>query len=152
VLIRSVILLVFPSLLALAGAYDLITMSIPNKLTLALAVCFALLSPFSGMGAIVAASHVACGVVVLIAGFLCFNGGLLGGGDAKLLAVSALWLGWERLPGFLFATLIFNTVMAVAVVRARSSAEATPCGAAIAAAGLLAYPYTQWIAGISPPA
>jgi prepilin peptidase CpaA len=152
VLIRSAILLVFPILLALAGAYDLCTMSIPNKLTLALAVCFVLLSPFSGMGAMVAASHIVCGVVVLIAGFLCFNGGLLGGGDAKLLAVSALWLGWELLPGFLFATLLFNTVMAVAAMRARSPIKATPCGAAIAAAGLLAYPHTQWIAGISAPA
>ena len=145
--IRPAVLIVFPILLALAGAYDLFTMSIPNKLTLALAICFVLLSPFSGMGPAVAASHIACGAVVLIAGFLCFTSGLIGGGDAKLLAVSAMWLGWERLPGFLLATLLFNTAMAILLVRARSPLEATPCGAAIAAAGLLAYPHTLWFAG-----
>ena len=35
------------------------------------------------------------GAVMLIAGFALFAAGIFGGGDAKLLAASAVWFGWS---------------------------------------------------------
>lgn len=46
----------------------------------------------------------ACGVGALALGFLCFRLGLWGAGDAKLLAVLALWIGPHDLPAALLGT------------------------------------------------
>ena len=83
----------------------------------------------------------------------------IGGGDAKLFAVSALWLGWSGLPIFLVATALAGGVLAVMLLNARSpvlkpyftgapnwfirlvtpGAE-VPYGVAIAAGALAAFP------------
>ena len=43
------ILAIFPLCMVLASFYDLFTMTIPNKITLALAIAFFVLAPLAGM-------------------------------------------------------------------------------------------------------
>ncbi len=42
--------------------------------------------------------HVGAAAVVLVVTFIFFARGWIGGGDAKLAAATALWLGFEELP------------------------------------------------------
>ena len=45
--------------------------------------------------------HVAAGAAVLAVTFALFAFGWIGGGDAKLAAATALWLGFDTLPDYL---------------------------------------------------
>jgi prepilin peptidase CpaA len=74
---------------------------IPNGVTASVAllfVAFAIASgmPWSGWG-----SALCAGGLLLGAGFGLFALGVIGGGDAKLLAATALWAGWQGLPDLL---------------------------------------------------
>ena len=80
-----------------AGAMDLFTMTIPNKISLALITAFLILAPFAGMGWYQFAMHLSAGALFLLIGFIMFACGLIGGGDAKILAVAGLWLGFEHI-------------------------------------------------------
>jgi prepilin peptidase CpaA len=88
-----------------------------------------------------------------------FAAGWIGGGDAKLFAVSALWLGWSGLPVFLMVTALAGGALAVLLLNARSPllkpyfngaptwfarlvtpGADVPYGVAIAAGALAAFP------------
>ena len=55
-----------------------------------------------------------CGVVGLTAGLVCHGFGWLGGGDAKLLGVLALWLGPRDLPIALLGIALCGLALLVA--------------------------------------
>ena len=70
-----------------------------------------------------------------------FRLGILGGGDVKLLAAAALWLGAAALMPFLMATALAGGLLAVAflawaLVRRDRGRVALPYGIAIAAGGV----------------
>lgn len=158
------ILTIFPAAVAFAGATDLFTMTIPNRVSLALAVAFALLAPFAGLDPGAVLSHIAAGVLVLAIGVLLFIPGWIGGGDAKLAAAVALWLGCGQLIEYFVCVALFGGVLAVMLMAARSwplpTALSTqtwavrlhdrrsgiPYGVALAAGALLLYPHTHWFA------
>ena len=52
-------------------------------------------------------------VVVFLVGALCFQFGLFGGGDVKLLAVLSFWSGPEHLMGFLVYTALAGGALSV---------------------------------------
>ena len=56
---------------------------------------------------------IACGAAVLIVGFVLHTLGWLGGGDGKLLAAMAMWLGPADLGLALLATGLFGIVLAL---------------------------------------
>ena len=60
-----------------------------------------------------------------------FGLNLVGGGDAKLLAASALWIGYEQLVPFLLYVTIFGGALALLLLAYRRVA-----GDRVAAAGL----------------
>ena len=91
------LLLIFPGLMAFAAMMDLFTMTIPNRISILLAVAFVLVAPLTAMGWEEYFMHLGTGFAVLAIGILLFALGLLGGGDAKLLAAASLWLGFENL-------------------------------------------------------
>src|SRR5579862_2467413 len=91
--LRYLAFLVFPVGMALAAASDLLTMTISNRLMLVLAATFLVLLPFAGLDLHAIGLHVAAGLAVLAVAFFCFAMGWIGGGDAKLAAVIALWFG-----------------------------------------------------------
>jgi prepilin peptidase CpaA len=158
------VLLVFPAAMAIAAAMDIVSMTIPNRISLALVAGFILVSLLVPMPWITLAVHVGVALLVLLVGFALFAFGFLGGGDAKLLAASALWFGWPDIGSFLVYTALFGGVLAVVLVSVRRMPlpaklaridfvsrlhdvnEGAPYGVAIAAAGLLVYAQSDWMA------
>ena len=99
-------LLLFPALMAFAAASDLFTMTISNRISLALAAGFLVLAVLSGMGPTDILAHVGAGAAVLAVAFGCFAMGWVGGGDAKVAAAAALWFGFSHLMIYLYASVI----------------------------------------------
>jgi len=106
--------------MAFAASSDLLTMTISNRLTLALAAGFAVLAVATGMDASEIGLHLAAGGIVLVIGFGCFAMGWIGGGDAKLAAATALWLGFEHLMIYLLYASLFGGVLTVLLIQFRA--------------------------------
>lgn len=156
-------LLLFPALMAFAASSDLLTMTISNKVSLALAAAFLVLAPAAGMGIGEIGMHGAAGFSALAVAFCLFACGWIGGGDAKLAAATALWLGFDQLLPYLFVASLLGGALTLLVVQFRlfplpnvlqgtSWAErlhrkdaGVPYGIALAAAALIIYPDTVWM-------
>jgi len=103
---------------------------------------------------------------VLAAAFVCFACGWIGGGDAKLAAATALWLGFGHLFDYLVYASILGGALTLMIVQfrhlplprvlvGRAWAErlhrpggGVPYGIALAAAALLIYPQTEWMTAL----
>lgn len=127
---------------------DLAGRRIPNRLVIALAAVAVLrigLGQFAGAGLAAPAADVAASLAVFLFGALIFHFHLLGGGDVKLLAAGALWVGAPSIAGYLMLTamvggglaIAFLVFKAVAGRGADARAKSLPYGVAIAAAGIL---------------
>lgn len=160
------LLLVFPIAMVFAAAMDLMTMTIPNRISLALIVGFVLLAPFSALGLkYILINHVVTGIAVLAIGIAMFSAGLMGGGDAKLIAAGSLWIGYDHLLEYVLAISVAGGVLALLVLCYRQYVPSTavlrpdwaarlhrqgtgiPYGVAIAAAALLTFPATRLYLG-----
>lgn len=162
-----IVLAALPALLLLAAASDLLTMTIPNRLVLAVVALFALAAPLAGLGLAEIGAHLAAGALVLAIGFALFAAGWIGGGDAKLAAALALWLGFEPLlawfvlfallGGALTFVLIFcrKTPLPARlagvdwIARLHHPKSGVPYGIALAAGALWLWPKTAWFAGLA---
>jgi len=160
------IITVFPLAMALAAATDLFSMTVPNWISLSLVVGFAVLAPLVGLGWSDIGLHVVLAAAALIVTFAMFSFGWIGGGDAKLFAATCLWLGpgavlvysiYAALIGGVLTLLILfvRSVPLPAVLNAQSwlarlhsPKEGVPYGIALAAAGLLVYPDTPFMAAL----
>jgi prepilin peptidase CpaA len=96
----------------------------------------------AGASAVAVAADLAAAATVFAAGAVGFRFGLFGGGDAKLLAAGALWLGAAALGPFLLTTVLAGGVLAAGFLVAgllsrRGAAASLPYGIAIAAGGIL---------------
>jgi prepilin peptidase CpaA len=165
-LTETVRLTLFPAMMAFAASSDLLTMTIANRVSLILIAGFAALALLSGLGGAEVLSHVEAAAVVLGVAFFCFACGWIGGGDAKLAAVTALWLGFGNLFSYLvYASLLggaltllivqFRTIPLPRLLAGREWAErlhsqgaGVPYGVALAAAALLVYPQTEWMTAV----
>src|SRR5882672_11479413 len=107
----AVRLMLFPAMMAFAAFSDLLTMTISNRVSLILVGSFFALALASGMSAGDMLSHAGAGGIVLLAAFGCFARGWIGGGDAKLAAATALWLGFDYLPTYLVYASLFGGVL-----------------------------------------
>jgi prepilin peptidase CpaA len=92
-MISAAALVAFASAMAFAAVSDLLSMTIPNRVPLALAAVFLLAALPAGMPAATIGLHAAFAVACLALTFGCFVAGWMGGGDAKLIAATALWYG-----------------------------------------------------------
>ena len=114
------LLVVFPFLMAYAAVSDLLTMTIPNRLSAALGIAFVALALVGGLEWSEVASHVGAGAVTLTATFTLFAFRLIGGGDAKLAAATALFLGFEELPDYILVASLLGGILTLAILRVRS--------------------------------
>ena len=161
-MIEYPVLMVFPIAMAFAGAMDLFTMTIPNRVSLLLIAGFTAAALLAGMPSVGAIGlHVAAGAVMLVVGIFMFSMGWLGGGDAKLLAAAALWIGFDELFGFLIQVTMLGGVLATMLMgfrgltlpawfstqewamRLHQKDGGIPYGIAIAGAALWVYPYPR---------
>jgi prepilin peptidase CpaA len=156
-------LTLFPATMAFAAASDLLTMTIANRISLILIAGFAVVAVLGGLSGAVLLSHLAAGTAVLAVAFLCFACRWIGGGDAKLAAATALWLGFGNLFDYLIYTsilggaltllvILFRTIPLPAVLVGSQWAErlhrpdaGIPYGIALAAAALIVYPQSEWM-------
>ncbi len=166
-MLENALLLVFPLAMAFAAATDFLTYTIPNKISLVLIAAFAAIVPFTDLGWPAIGMHVATGAAVLCVGFALFSAGLLGGGDAKLLAAAALWIGHEHLLAYVTMVAICGGALGMVLLayrrvplpgwlsgrdwaqRLHQHGGGMPYGIALAAAGLWIYPSTPWFAGLA---
>lgn len=92
----AAIFIVFPFCMAYAAISDMLSMTIANRVSLLLVATFMVLAPLTGMSWADYGWHLAAGLVVLSVTFTLFAVGGMGGGDAKLLAATALWMGFGQ--------------------------------------------------------
>lgn len=105
-MLTAATLVIFPAFMAYAAASDLVSMRISNRIALGLIAAFLVFAVAVQMPLPQLGWHVAAGVVVLLVAFAMFAFGWIGGGDAKLAAATALWLG----PDVLFSYLAFSAL------------------------------------------
>jgi prepilin peptidase CpaA len=160
--ILTAVLLVFPALVILGGARDLVSYRIPNWISLALLAGFAL-AALAALVAGVAPSalglNLAVGAGALVVGAIMFALGWIGGGDAKLFAAAALWIGWPAAGDYVVVTGLAGGALATLLLSLRSAifrpyvlsgppwfmrlaepGENVPYGVAIAVGALVAFP------------
>jgi prepilin peptidase CpaA len=154
---QSIALIIFPVLMAYAASSDLLTMRIANWLVGALLVAYVCLALVGGIGINEIGMNLAAGGLVLVFSFAFFVFGWIGGGDAKLVAATALWLGFgQLLPYLVYAALLGGglTLLILALRRyplpaglarhkwldrLHDTKSGVPYGIALAIAGLLVY-------------
>ena len=159
-------LLFFPALMAFAAASDLFTMTISNRVSLALVAGFLALAFASGMAPSDILMHLAAGGAVLVGAFICFAFGWIGGGDAKVAAAAALWFGFAHLLNYLVYASLFGGVLTLLLLQFRqwplpyvlagqtwllklhAKESGIPYGIALAIGALMIYPETDWIKAV----
>lgn len=160
--------LAYPACLMAAAMTDLVGMTIPNRLTIGMALAFIPAAFCQSMGLETWGVHLGLGLAGLIIGMVLFALRLMGGGDAKLIAATALWLGWDGIPAFLIYTALAGGVLTLLLLGARQVLVVAtpkmppwlaqhmapkgdiPYGIAICAGGLAAIWHSQFLNLIRP--
>jgi prepilin peptidase CpaA len=159
-------LLLFPALMAFVAASDLFTMTISNRISLALIAGFLILALLGGMGLHDMLLHIGAGAAVLAVAFACFAMGWVGGGDAKVAAGVALWFGFDHLLDYLVHASLLGGALTLLLLQFRQwplpyslagpawlhrlhdKQAGIPYGIALAVGALIVYPQTEWIKAI----
>jgi prepilin peptidase CpaA len=101
---------VFVILQLLSAGYDLWMFSIPNILPLALVLLF-FTAAVPNAAAVDWASQLGAGTLVFVAGAVLFRFRLMGGGDVKLFAATALWAGLPMLLPLVALAALFGGLL-----------------------------------------
>jgi prepilin peptidase CpaA len=155
----AVLLMIFPVLIILGGLRDAVSYTIPNWISAALVVGFLVSALALGLPPAALGFQVGIGVAGLVLGMTMFALGWIGGGDAKLFAAAALWLGWPAGGTFLLVTGLAGGGLALVLLGLRSNlmrpfvltgppwfsrlsepGESVPYGVAITIGALAAFP------------
>lgn len=162
-MLNIALILFFPALMAFAASSDLVSMTISNKVSIGLIAGFMVFALAIGMPWPQIGMHWALFAVVLVGGFVLFAFGTIGGGDAKLAASTALWLGTEQLLPYLVVSAFFGGILTLLILKIRSvplpdrfekidwivrlysADQGVPYGIALAAAAFFVYPQTPWM-------
>jgi len=168
--LQSVLLLMFPVLVVTAALRDVTSYTIPNWISAALILAFFPVALVQGVSLEMLGGHLAIGITALATGMLMFALGWIGGGDAKLFAAAALWLGWPAVTPFVMITAIAGGALAVLLLGLRKSplqplletgpawlgrlathGESVPYGAAICVGALFAFPQSSLMQAFNAP-
>src|SRR5215475_7739626 len=163
-LIDMVRLLLFPAAIAFAASSAILTMTISNRLSLLLVGGFFGLAFVIGMSPATLGLHLGAGLLVLAVTFVIFAQGWIGGGDAKLASATALWLGFDQLLTYLLYASMLGGALTLLLIRFRLQPlpdmlagqqwvqrlhqrdAGVPYGIALAAAAVIVYPETTFMA------
>ncbi|HEY4077371.1 MAG TPA: prepilin peptidase [Rhizomicrobium sp.] len=158
---EALVLVVLPALLAAAAGWDLASFTIPNFLSLALIALFAIFAVTVGLSWHAAGWHLLAGLLGLCIGFALFALRYIGGGDAKLFAAVALWLGFSDLLSYSLLASVFGGLLTLTLLVVRrwplpamlvnyrwilnlhDSRSGIPYGVALAAGAFVLLPHTE---------
>jgi prepilin peptidase CpaA len=118
-LAEILVIVVLPLVLVAAAGWDVASFTIPNFLTLALLAIFAVFAVAAGLSPAAIGWHALAGGVGLLIGFTLFALGYIGGGDAKLFAAVALWLGFQDLLPYALLASMFGGVLTLGLILLR---------------------------------
>lgn len=162
-LAASAAMFIFAFTMVYAGVTDLTTNKIRNGLVLIFLLAYAVLAPFAGFTVYEIGWSAAVAAGVLLFAFIFFTLGWIGGGDAKLAAVTALWFGADHTPAYLIYTTLLGGAFTLAILQFRvltlpaclqnrswisrlhSRGSSIPYGVAMALAALVVFPETRWM-------
>ena len=158
-MLAALIFVVFPFCMVFAAVSDAVSMTIANRVSVVLVIAFAVVAPLTGMDLGSYGWHFAAAAMVLAVTFTMFAIGGMGGGDAKLMAATALWMGFNlNLLNYLVTSAFLGGVLTVAILSYRKSPLAdmtgsnmflrhfanpqvgVPYAVALGLGGLIAYP------------
>lgn len=158
-MLEALIFVVFPFCMVFAALSDMLSMSIANRVSLLLVAVFAVVAPLTGMDWAAYGWHFAAGALVLAITFGMFALGGMGGGDAKLMSATAVWMGFSlNLVEYLVASAFIGGLLTICILLYRNSALAAytghnvflrnfadtktgiPYGIALGIGGLITYP------------
>lgn len=153
------LLVIFPSLMICAMVSDLRTMLIPNWISVSLVVAFFLFIPFSALSWSQIGFYMLTSLGMLVVCFGAFTRGWIGGGDAKLIPATVLWLGPLSLIAYLVLASLFGIILLAGVLawrhlfsvpifstnddwamRLRNPNQSLPYGVALGASALITCP------------
>jgi len=159
--LHPAVMLLFPAAMAFAASMDLFTMTIPNRVSLVLTGAYFALALAMGVPYAEVLSNLSCGFAILAGAFAMFAMGWIGGGDAKLAAATALWLGWGKIFDYGVTAALLGGALTIVIIlmrkvslpdilskqawiaRLHDAKAGVPYGLALAAAGLIIYPQSQ---------
>ncbi len=160
-MLEALIFVVFPFCMVFAALSDMLSMTIANRVSLLLVTVFAVVAPLTGMDWVAYGWHLAAGALVLTITFSLFALGGMGGGDAKLMSATAVWMGLNfHLLEYLVISSFIGGALTIALVGYRNSTLAmytgqnmflrhlansksgVPYGIALGIGGLIVYPST----------
>jgi prepilin peptidase CpaA len=145
-----------------AALQDAGTLTISNRLVLLIAGAYVVFAPLAGFGVVEMGLAFGTGALVLAITFTLFAFGMIGGGDAKFAAATALWLGPEATLAFVIYTMLIGGVLALAMLtfraaplpatfygwswvsRLQSPGQGIPYALAMSPAAILVIPTTTW--------
>ena len=120
-LIPAFFALAYPLALVAAAVSDFRSMTIPNRLTLALAVAFVPVAVMVQLPLAAWGIHLGLGLAGLVLGMTLFALRFMGGGDAKLIAAASLWLGFEGWLAMLIYTALAGGALTLGLLLARKA-------------------------------
>ncbi len=154
-MIATLFCLSFPCLLIYAAWHDLTTMTIPNWVSILLAVAFIPAAVATSQSMPQIGMHLAVGAATLLICATLFYLNIFGGGDAKVISAASLWMGLAGANRFVFCMAIAGGLLALVLIvlrrmkvssdrawakRLLSPEEGAPYAVAIAIGALLAAP------------
>jgi prepilin peptidase CpaA len=159
-MLSTIALLIFPVLMAYAASSDLLTMRIANWLVGAVVLAYGVLALLAGLSWSEIGMALAAGAIVLAISFAFFAFGWIGGGDAKLVSGTVLWIGFGLMLQYLIYAALLGGALTLIILslrryplpswlarhqwidRLHNPKSGVPYGIALAAAALLVYPET----------
>lgn len=106
----------FPLTMAYMAISDFRTLQIPNWASVFVAAAFLPAALLGGMEPAALAKHYGVGFALMIGGALLFARGLIGGGDAKMLAAGGVWFGAGGLVPYLILVALLGGAVGLAVL------------------------------------
>ncbi|MEO0326960.1 MAG: prepilin peptidase [Pseudomonadota bacterium] len=162
-MIETCLALFFPFLMIYAASSDLFSMTIPNFVSGALITGFIVAAYLVGFDWNTIMWHWIVFFMVLFAGFTLFSFGVMGGGDAKLAAATALWFGTGHVVEYIYMVSILGAVLTIGIIifrgqmlpmrvsgidwvaRIHAPKNGIPYGIALGTGALMVYPKTPWM-------
>ncbi len=162
-MLSLIALSIFPAALVLAAATDIYDFKIPNWISLMLLGAFIPTGLLLGAPLSLIGESLLLGCAVLVVCFILFAVKFFGGGDAKLLAAVAPWIGLSSFVSFLTTTVFAGGFVAIFLLafrrapalpiyaqagwllRMHQNKHEIPYAVAISAGGLMTFMHTPYV-------